>query len=274
MVDIIKTDAFRFLDTRKDGAFDTVIACLWPRPTEADLERLSAEALRVARQNVIIETVSHREMSVLRYLNRRHGQDQILWAKTKVGNPLNASRKPMDSHEEILVLRKKHSFYRPFFVYTKPYSDEARDRHEGRLILGGQVTTVGKRQAANTNGRRFPRTVWFGPGDSTTRRSFNLPDNPQPLWLLEQLLFCYTPPLGRVLEVGVGSGTGAVAAKRLGFDYIGIDNDTAMVESALMRLADVKEVIPQNWQDHYMTKQATANRKVMRDLLERDRETD
>lgn len=58
----------------------------------------------------------------------------------------------------------------------------------------------------------------------------------KPLKLMEYLIRMVTPPTGIVLDPFAGSGTTLVAAKRLGFGYIGIEREAEYVEIASKRL--------------------------------------
>lgn len=60
----------------------------------------------------------------------------------------------------------------------------------------------------------------------------------KPLALMSWLVKLVTPPGGTVLDPFCGSGSTLIAADRLGFDCIGIDNDPHHIEIARRRIAD------------------------------------
>ena len=58
----------------------------------------------------------------------------------------------------------------------------------------------------------------------------------KPIKLMEHLVRLVTPPGGTVLDPFMGSGTTGVAAKGLGFEFIGIEREAAYVEIARKRI--------------------------------------
>ena len=59
--------------------------------------------------------------------------------------------------------------------------------------------------------------------------------------LMEWLIKLITPPGGVVLDCFAGSGSTLVAAKRLGFEAVGIEQDPEHVEQAGRRLMKAQE---------------------------------
>ncbi len=58
----------------------------------------------------------------------------------------------------------------------------------------------------------------------------------KPIALMEYLIRLITPPQGTVLDPFMGSGTTGIAAKNLGFDFIGIELDKDYFEIAKNRI--------------------------------------
>jgi len=63
----------------------------------------------------------------------------------------------------------------------------------------------------------------------------------KPLKLMEYLVKLVTPPNGTVLDPFLGSGTTAIACKKLGFNYIGIEQDEHYCKIAEARIAAVQK---------------------------------
>jgi site-specific DNA-methyltransferase (adenine-specific) len=63
----------------------------------------------------------------------------------------------------------------------------------------------------------------------------------KPLKLMEYLVKLVTPPKGICLDPFLGSGTTAMACKRLGFNYIGIEKDPEYCKIAEARVTAIKE---------------------------------
>ncbi len=72
---------------------------------------------------------------------------------------------------------------------------------------------------------------------STAERDGSRHPTVKPLALMSWLVTLVTPPGGTVLDPFMGSGTTLIAADRLGFDAIGIDNDPESVADAQRRLS-------------------------------------
>jgi site-specific DNA-methyltransferase (adenine-specific) len=58
----------------------------------------------------------------------------------------------------------------------------------------------------------------------------------KPIVLMQYLIKLITPPNGTILDPFIGSGTTGIAAKLLGFDCVGIDNDPEHLETAYWRI--------------------------------------
>ena len=63
----------------------------------------------------------------------------------------------------------------------------------------------------------------------------------KPLKLMEYLIKLVTPPKGIVLDPFMGSGSTGVAAKKLGFEFIGIEREAEYLEIAKRRIDNTKE---------------------------------
>jgi site-specific DNA-methyltransferase (adenine-specific) len=66
----------------------------------------------------------------------------------------------------------------------------------------------------------------------------------KPVKLMEYLVRMVTPPGGVVLDPFMGSGTTGVAAKNLGFEFIGIEREPQYAEIAEKRIAAAGNVVP------------------------------
>lgn len=64
----------------------------------------------------------------------------------------------------------------------------------------------------------------------------------KPIKLMEYLCRLITPPGGIILDPFMGSGTTGVAAKRLGFEFIGIEMNEEYLEIARRRIEHVKNI--------------------------------
>lgn len=244
---IICADAFDKLKKIPSKSIDTLICCMWDGVRTLDQNRLIEEGIRTVRHNIIIETIRSEEYHYACWQAYRHGLvsvDEIVWAKHQHTKHKNEGLRPRDRLENIAVFRvkKDFSFYRDIIVYTDRVTHGA----------GG----------CNRTGRRTLGNIWhgrnaWGEGKRVTKK---LTNHPQPSWLIENLLYCYTPPGGSVLEVGAGVGTGWRAATKLGLPYLGFEINPEMVAAAKAWMREDPVVrIPEEALGAYMTRQATEN---------------
>jgi hypothetical protein len=146
---------------------------------------------------------------------------------------------------------------------SRPLARERVPRRRGRRAPGraewGRCTQRGN-APSSLEGSRLERHVrWHGPtldtfgasGDSGGASRFfytakasrkergagNTHPTVKPLALMRWLCRLVTPPGGLVLDPFTGSGTTALACKREGFRFIGIEREAAYVDIALDRLA-------------------------------------
>ena len=64
--------------------------------------------------------------------------------------------------------------------------------------------------------------------------------NLEPVRLYEWLLTKYAKPGQRILDTHLGSGSSAIAAARLGFDFVGVELDSEYFQKACKRIADAQ----------------------------------
>ena len=89
-----------------------------------------------------------------------------------------------------------------------------------------------------SDGQRYPRSVQYfktAESEGQTRHATQ-----KPLSLFEYMIETYTNPGELVLDNCIGSGTTAVAAKRLKRSYIGIDIDPEYVIISKERLENTQ----------------------------------
>jgi len=79
-------------------------------------------------------------------------------------------------------------------------------------------------------------SVWPGPPAARNEH-----ETPKPEWLLERIIKTTTNEGDLIFDPFIGSGTTAVAAKKLGRDFFGCDINPGYVEIARRRLAQVQE---------------------------------
>lgn len=148
--------------------------------------------------------------------NMKNFRYSLVWEKNKFSDFLNAGRKPLKIHEDIVLFYKKQPTYNPQYWYSTPYerwnTQEAVDKQ----------TNYGshKQNRVKSEGRRLPTTVL----------KFNRVERPKhptqkPVDLLEWLIRSYSNEGDTVLDNCMGVGSTGLASKNTNRPFIGIELD-------------------------------------------------
>jgi site-specific DNA-methyltransferase (adenine-specific) len=93
-------------------------------------------------------------------------------------------------------------------------------------------------ESKRIGGGKQLRNMWEIPCTPRSERSAGSHPAQKPVALLERILELWTAPGDRVLDAFLGTGTTAIAAARLGRQWVGIEKDPAYIAIARKRLAD------------------------------------
>ena len=183
--------------------------------------------------------------------NRKMFRYLLVWQKTMPTGFLDANRRPLRAHEDILIFAQqmKGSTYNP-----QKTPGEAYTRHHSRERGAGRMNHVSGHQNIDTvsDGARHPTSVirfsnhngalW---GD--TQRAVKHP-TAKPIDLMRWLVATYSNPGDLVLDPFAGSGTTGVACVQLGREFIGMEMDAQYHALTTRRitetLPDVVQVLP------------------------------
>lgn len=174
-------------------------------------------------------TASQPFSSALVMSNAKAFKYEWVWEKNKASGHLNAKKRPMRAHEDILVFSYGTPSYFPQMTtghkpanYAKTNANSENYGAQVRVEYGG--TTL-----------RYPRTV----------QSFAVMNNDdpakvhptqKPVALMEYLIRTYTNEGDTVLDFTMGSGTTGVACANTGRNFIGIERDPAYFAIAESRI--------------------------------------
>lgn len=149
---------------------------------------------------------------------------EIIWDKKKVTGYLDARRRPLRRHENLVVFSPQAPTYNPVMSPGgRPYVGKrsGNARHYGRHV----------RQSASYSGVRYPTSIVEFTPVSKVRVA-----NEKPLELMEYLVSTYSNEGDLVLDNAMGSGTTGVAALLLGRRFIGVEKDPGYFEVAKERV--------------------------------------
>lgn len=198
------------------------------------LDQLWEQWLRVSKTNAAIVLFSSQPFTTdLINSNRKMFKYEIVWDKVTKTNFYDAHRRPMKSHENILVFYRKQPTYNPQKQRVGAGTGRVRTNSDFAVTNGHFVGTCNRVSAENyryvDDGTRFPGTIiqfcnWNGALFGDTKRAVKHPTQ-KPVELCEYLIKTYTNEGDTVLDNCMGSGTTAVACLNTGRNFIGFELD-------------------------------------------------
>lgn len=247
MLDLYLGDCLDILPILPEGSADLVL-CDPPYQTTQnkwdsviDPPALWRELKRVVKPTAaLVFTAKQPFTSVLITSNLKEFHCEWVWNKNKVSGHLNAKRRPMRSHEDVVVFAAKQPVYNP------------------QMTTGHKPGNYAKRARQSTNYGAAASTEYGGATTRYPRSVIEIPvinnDDPEkwhptqkPVALMEYLIATYSNPGDTVLDFAMGSGTTGVAALRLGRNFIGIEKEPEYYSKAHTRLA--RELVSDDLRD-------------------------
>ena len=205
-------------------------ACKWD--TVIPFEPLWEQCERIVKDNgAIVLTATQPFTSALVMSNPKMFSHSWVWKKTKATNYVQARKKPMKYHEDIVVFSKKQHTYNPQMRKGfKPYKKIERETYDKDAAVFRD--TVKRGRVTQSDGERYPSTVieFANPNN----KSIHPTQKPVPLF--EYLIKTYTNEGEVVLDNCMGSGTTGVACKNLNRKFIGIELDETYFSLAKERI--------------------------------------
>lgn len=235
-IKLLQGDCLLKLKSVEDNSVDLVYCdlpygttqCSWD--TIIPFEPMWQETLRVAKKNAAI--VFHAQQpftSALIMSNPKMFKYQWIWEKSKATGFLNAKKRPLVAHEDLLVFCNGTPPYYPQMTQGEAYNKGLRKQQTVNDVYGkfSQVEV-------KSEGLRYPRSVlYFKTAESEGEVVFK---TQKPQSLSEYIIKTYTIESQTVLDFTMGSGSSGVAAKNLNRNYIGIEFEYDTYCIALNRL--------------------------------------
>lgn len=239
-------DCLDVLPTLADGSISACITdlpygCLnkgnkhaqWDK--EIDFDALWAQLLRVCKPNAAIVLFGQGLFSAKLMMSQpKLYRYSLVW--DKINRPtgfLDARRKPLKIHEDILV------FYRSLPTYNPQMTvgDKVHSRGKcGNGLGGGKNRCYGdfKQTEAVLTNEKYPNTICRF---AKEHRNFNHPTQ-KPVALLEYLIRTYSNEGDAVLDCTMGSGSTLVACANTGRKGVGIELMEEYYNIAVKRVKD------------------------------------
>jgi site-specific DNA-methyltransferase (adenine-specific) len=223
-IEVWDKNCFDFLPTIPDNSIDLVLTdppygltdCEWDNAPDFDL--MWKELKRVGKENcAYVFTCKQPFTTDLIISNREWFRYEWIWEKEKGVNFITAKKKPMISHENILVFYQKQPTYNPQMVQGEPYIKKQKDCTAGETH--GWVPNPTDKVS---NGMRYPKTIIRFSRDMNRDKDNNHPTQ-KPVALMEYLINTYSNEGDTVLDPFAGSFTTAVACVNINRNCIGIE---------------------------------------------------
>lgn len=186
---------------------------------------------RVAKKRAaIVLTATQPFTSKLISSNYEMFRHSWVWEKSRHSNFANAKYAPLKLTEDILVFGIHAVKYYPEMIHGEMYKTRVNSQRKGTSIYGETLHNKGQ---SETRDLYYPTNVLKF---SSPMQQNLIHPTQKPVALFEYLIKTYTQAGDVVLDMCVGSGTTAIAARNLGRSFICGDSYLPYVEMARTRL--------------------------------------
>jgi DNA modification methylase len=232
-------DTLERMATIEDGSVDAILADL-PYGTTAcswdaviPFEPLWAQYRRVLKpKGAIVLTACQPFTTKLINSNPRWFRYEMVWDKVGSTGFLDANRRPLRGHENMLVFARGLTTYNPQFERGKPYRSIVKAR---KIETLGPKRALDKEYVIENDGRRYPRTIVRCPNSNGRGKEH---PTQKPVDLFRWLVRTYTHAGELVLDNTMGSGTCGVASVMEGRRFVGIERDPGYFKVASRRIKE------------------------------------
>ena len=232
-IDLKHGDCLELMKDIPDGSVDMILcdlpygttACKWD--SIIPLEELWKWYCRIIKDDgAIILFGSEPFTSILICSQISLFRYDLIWDKQKGCDFLNANRKPLKSHENILIFYKKSPTYNKQYWYSTPYKKINGNKKQSSVYHDSHDVDT-----ESTDGKRNPLSILSFPRDGN-----RVHPTQKPVALLEYLIKTYTNEGETVLDNCMGSGSTGVATINTNRRFIGIELDDKYFEIAKQRI--------------------------------------
>lgn len=232
MIELHCCDCLKYMKSMLDKSVDAIItdlpygttACSWDNIIP--FEPMWKQVKRIDK-GVFVTTASQPFTSKLVMSNLDNYKYSWVWEKVKATGHLDARRRPLKAHEDIIVFYS--GYYSPQLTKGTRYKNHHKPGDTGEVY--GEVN----KYSYDNEGVRFPRSVFVFMHETE-------PEHPtqKPVALYEYLIRTYTNEGDTVLDFCMGSGTTGVACVQTGRNFIGCEIDEGYFKIAERRIAEAQ----------------------------------
>lgn len=247
---IIQGDCLEVMKDIEDKSVDMILcdlpygttACAWD--SVIPLDKLWVQYKRIITDIGCIALFGSEPFSTaLRYSNLDMFKYDWIWEKGRASGFVHAKNKPLKCHEIISIFSKGTTVhanqsknrmnYFPQMEKGDPYIKKITRPNTGKINhVPSKSNTNFVGQTNINSGERYPRSIL----KFSMHNVGNFHPTQKPLALCEYLIKTYTNEGELVLDNCLGSGTTAVACKKLKRQCIGIEKEEKYIEISKKRL--------------------------------------
>ena len=152
-----------------------------------------------------------------------------VWEKSKATGFLNAKKRPLVAHEDIVVFCKGTPVYYPQMTEGTAYNKGIRKQQTENDVYGSFEQVEVK-----SDGLRYPRSVQYFKTAESEGKTWHKTQKPKDL--CKYIIETYSKQGDTVLDFTMGSGTSGIASDELNRNYIGIEKDIEIFNNAKIRI--------------------------------------
>lgn len=233
-------DCLDILGTLDAGSVDAVItdlpygttACSWDEVIP--FAPMWEQVKRVLKPcGAFVTTASQPFTSKLVMSNPDWFKYSMVWRKRRVTGHLDAKRKPLREHEDVLIFCDGQPTYNPQMTPSAGHIRGPFGKRNGNAAVYNEFQDDSSR--ANHATEYYPRSTFefISPMQSVHPTE-------KPVALYAYLIRTYTNEGDTVLDFTMGSGTTGVACVKTGRNFIGIEIDKGYYDIAERRIAEAQ----------------------------------
>ena len=233
MINLLHGDCLELMKTIESGSVDLILTdppygttqCNWDNVIP--FSEMWFQIRRIAKQNTPI--VFHAQQpftSALIMSNPKMFKYTWVWEKSKATGFLNAKKRPLVAHEDIVVFCKGTPVYYPQMTEGTAYNKGIRKQQTENDVYGSFEQVEVK-----SDGLRYPRSVQYFKTAESEGKTWHKTQKPKDL--CKYIIETYSKQGDVVLDFTAGSGTSAIG--------IEIGRTVILVEKNLNEFEKLKE---------------------------------
>jgi site-specific DNA-methyltransferase (adenine-specific) len=244
--EILLGDCLELMKDIPNGSIDMIFcdlpygmtACKWD--TILPFDKLWEQYERIIKPNgAIVLTASQPFTSALVMSNPDWFRYSLVWDKMQGSNPFEATKRPLKSHEDILIFYKKQPNFNPQKTKALPKNMRDRVKNSFKGVEDGVYGKMKPFVSEKDENERYPLSVFYHSSQAEElHKDKRLHPTQKPIALCEYLIKTYTNEGDLILDNCAGSGTTGIACLNTKRQFILMEQDPNYFEKIKKRVGD------------------------------------